>query len=126
MFNPGSTVPDKTRFRLRYIHSPEQRKKARGESVRKIGPSGVVCPGSAGLSQQNGDVVSPAQENLFLTRWLATALRQRRFSRDVASDIGGCLNRGVSWASMRSWPESLITCGIPVPASCLSKMICSG
>ncbi|MCP6451323.1 hypothetical protein NL490_26930, partial [Klebsiella pneumoniae] len=50
MFNPGSTVPDKTRFRLRYIHSPEQRKKARGESVRKIGPSGVVCPGGAGLS----------------------------------------------------------------------------
>ncbi|MCP6275013.1 DUF2913 family protein, partial [Klebsiella pneumoniae] len=34
------------------------------------------------LARQNGDVVAPAQENLFLTRWLATALRQRRFSRD--------------------------------------------
>ena len=39
------------------------------------------------LARQNGDVVSPVQENLFLTRWLATALKQRRFSRDVAPDI---------------------------------------
>jgi hypothetical protein len=39
------------------------------------------------LARQNGDVLSPAQENLFLTRWLATALKQRRFSRDVAPDI---------------------------------------
>ncbi|GKO04826.1 hypothetical protein NUBL17190_50480 [Klebsiella pneumoniae] len=31
--------------------------------------------------------MSPVQENLFLTRWLATALKQRRFSRDVAPDI---------------------------------------
>ncbi|MCP6612157.1 DUF2913 family protein, partial [Klebsiella pneumoniae] len=30
------------------------------------------------LARQNGDVVSPVQENLFLTRWLATALKQRR------------------------------------------------
>ncbi|HAU5637858.1 DUF2913 family protein [Citrobacter amalonaticus] len=34
-----------------------------------------------------GGVLSPAQENLFLTRWLATALKQRRFSRDVTPDI---------------------------------------
>ncbi|SSM99312.1 integrase [Klebsiella pneumoniae] len=46
------------------------------------------------LARQNGDVVSPAQENLFLTRWLATALRQRRFSRDVASDIEWLLKQG--------------------------------
>ena len=39
------------------------------------------------LARQNGDALSPAQENLFLTRWLATALKQRRFSRDVAPDI---------------------------------------
>jgi Protein of unknown function (DUF2913). len=31
------------------------------------------------LARQNGDVLSAAQENLFLTRWLATALKQRRF-----------------------------------------------
>ena len=28
------------------------------------------------LARQNGDVLSPAQENLFLTRWLATALKE--------------------------------------------------
>ena len=39
------------------------------------------------LARQEQGELSPAQENLFLTRWLATALRQRRFSRDVASDI---------------------------------------
>lgn len=46
------------------------------------------------LARQNGDVRSPAQENLFLTRWLATALKQRRFSRDVAPDIGWLLKQG--------------------------------
>ncbi|MCB8465321.1 DUF2913 family protein [Klebsiella pneumoniae] len=46
------------------------------------------------LARQNGDVVSPAQENLFLTRWLATALRQRRFSRDVTPDIEWLLKQG--------------------------------
>ncbi|MEV23051.1 DUF2913 family protein [Salmonella enterica] len=30
------------------------------------------------LARQDGGVISPAQENLFLTRWLATALKQRR------------------------------------------------
>ncbi|STU51607.1 Protein of uncharacterised function (DUF2913) [Klebsiella pneumoniae] len=46
------------------------------------------------LARQNGDVVSPVQENLFLTRWLATALKQRRFSRDVAPDIEWLLKQG--------------------------------
>jgi hypothetical protein len=53
------------------------------------------------LARQNGDVVSPVQENLFLTRWLATALKQRRFSRDVAPDIEWLRNRADSWASMQ-------------------------
>ncbi len=39
------------------------------------------------LARQDGGALSPAQENLFLTRWLATALKKRRFSRDVTSDI---------------------------------------
>ncbi|HAK8513296.1 TPA: DUF2913 family protein, partial [Salmonella enterica] len=30
------------------------------------------------LTRQDGGVLSVAQENLFLTRWLATALKQRR------------------------------------------------
>ena len=46
------------------------------------------------LARQEGGVLSTAQENLFLTRWLATALKQRRFSRDVAPDIEWLLNQG--------------------------------
>ena len=46
------------------------------------------------LARQNGDMLSAAQENLFLTRWLATALKQRRFSRDVAPDIEWLLKQG--------------------------------
>lgn len=46
------------------------------------------------LARQYGGVLSPAQENLFLTRWLATALKQQRFSRDVAPDIEWLLKQG--------------------------------
>lgn len=46
------------------------------------------------LARQDSGVLSPAQENLFLTRWLATALKQRRFSRDVAPDIEWLLKQG--------------------------------
>ncbi|WP_074007485.1 DUF2913 family protein, partial [Yersinia intermedia] len=46
------------------------------------------------LARQDGGVQSPAQENLFLTRWLATALKQRRFSRDVTPDIEWLLKQG--------------------------------
>lgn len=46
------------------------------------------------LARQDGGFLSPAQENLFLTRWLATALKQRRFSREVASDIECFLKQG--------------------------------
>lgn len=46
------------------------------------------------LARQDGSVLSPAQENLFLTRWLATALKQRRFPRDVAPDIEWMLKQG--------------------------------
>ena len=34
------------------------------------------------------------RRNIFLTRWLATALKQRRFSRDVAPDIEWLLKQG--------------------------------
>ncbi|MGE9553673.1 DUF2913 family protein [Erwinia amylovora] len=46
------------------------------------------------LARQEGGVQSPAQENLFLTRWLATALKQRRFCREVAPDIMWLLKQG--------------------------------
>jgi hypothetical protein len=46
------------------------------------------------LARQESVVLSPAQENLFLTRWLATAMKQRRFSRDVNRDIEWLLKQG--------------------------------
>src|SRR5690606_20892526 len=46
------------------------------------------------LARRDGGVASPAQENLFLTRWLATAQKQRRFPREVATDISRLLNQG--------------------------------
>ncbi|EIK0627739.1 DUF2913 family protein [Salmonella enterica] len=46
------------------------------------------------LARQDGGVISPAQENLFLTRWLATALKKRRFSREVTPDIEWLLKQG--------------------------------
>lgn len=45
-------------------------------------------------ARQDGLVTSPAQDNLFLTRWLATAEKQRRFSRGLASDISWLLKEG--------------------------------
>jgi putative hemolysin len=47
-----------------------------------------------GIARQEGAVAAPAQENLFLIRWLATALKQRRFSRDVTRDIEWLLKQG--------------------------------
>jgi len=46
------------------------------------------------LARKDGTVRSTAQENLFLTRWLASAQKQRRFSRDVAPDIEWLLKQG--------------------------------
>ncbi|WP_370612403.1 DUF2913 family protein [Citrobacter meridianamericanus] len=48
------------------------------------------------LARQDGRVRSEQQENLFLVRWFADAERQRRFSRDVASDIRWMLQQGRS------------------------------
>lgn len=45
-------------------------------------------------ARQDGLVTSPAQDNLFLTRWLATAEKQRCFSRELASDISWLLKEG--------------------------------
>jgi len=46
------------------------------------------------LARRDKGVQSPTQENLFLTRWLATALKQRRFSRDVTPEIEWLLKQG--------------------------------
>lgn len=47
-----------------------------------------------GLAQQAGAVNSPAQENLFLCRWLATAEKKRLFRRELANDIRWLLKEG--------------------------------
>lgn len=46
------------------------------------------------LARKDGTERSAAQENLFLTQWLASAQKQRRFSRDVAPDIAWLLKQG--------------------------------
>lgn len=48
------------------------------------------------LARQDGRARSEQQENLFLVRWFADAERQRRFSRDVATDIRWILRQGRS------------------------------
>jgi len=48
------------------------------------------------LARQEGAVGTPWAENLFLTRWLATAQKQKRFPRCVASDIALLLEHGRS------------------------------
>lgn len=74
-----------------------QEQKGEGHAVTLTEKSGHLawCALVAlALARQNGDVLSPAQENLFLTRWLANALKQRRFSRDVTPDIEWLLKQG--------------------------------
>ena len=48
------------------------------------------------LARQEGHIHSEPQENLFLVRWLASAEKQRRFSREVAMDIRWLLKQGRS------------------------------
>lgn len=45
-------------------------------------------------AREDGTVSSESQENLFITRWFAMAKKQRRFARDVATDIDWILNQG--------------------------------
>ncbi|WP_276308760.1 DUF2913 family protein [Pantoea rodasii] len=45
-------------------------------------------------ARHDGITTSPAQDNLFLTRWLSTAEKQRRFPREMAGDIRWLLKEG--------------------------------
>ncbi len=58
-------------------------------------------------ARADGEVSSPAQENLFLVRWLALAEKQRRFSREVASDISWLLREGRSQGVHADLPGKL-------------------
>lgn len=68
------------------------------------------------LVRQDGRVQSEQQENLFLGRWFADAERQRRFSRDVASDIRWMLQQGRSLGVLAPLAKKLDTSGGPPPA----------
>ncbi|HBM3184922.1 TPA: DUF2913 family protein [Klebsiella oxytoca] len=46
------------------------------------------------LARRDGKVTSATQDNLFLTRWLAVALKQRRFPREVTPDLEWLLAQG--------------------------------
>lgn len=46
------------------------------------------------LARKDGVVCGESRESLFLTRWLATALKQKRFPREVAPDIEWLLKQG--------------------------------
>lgn len=46
------------------------------------------------MARQAGTVNSPAQENLFLCRWLAVAEKKRLFRRELADDICWLLKEG--------------------------------
>lgn len=59
------------------------------------------------LARQDGAVCSDAQENLFLTRWLATALKQHRFPREVAPDIEWLLKQGRRYGAGAKLPGKL-------------------
>lgn len=60
-------------------------------NVSHLAWCGLIALNMARLDRQ---VTSPAQENLFLTRWLATAQKQRRFSKELAGDISWLLREG--------------------------------
>lgn len=60
-------------------------------NVSHLAWCGLVALHTARL---DGLVNSSAQDNLFLTRWLATAEKQRRFSKALASDISWLLREG--------------------------------
>lgn len=59
------------------------------------------------LARQDGGVRSAAQANLFLTRWLATALKQRRFPREVSQDISWLLAQGRRHGIKARLPEKM-------------------
>jgi len=46
------------------------------------------------LAKQDGKIRSAAHENLFLIRWLTTALKQHRFPRELAPEMHWLINQG--------------------------------
>nr|WP_310615694.1 DUF2913 family protein [Pantoea cypripedii] len=58
-------------------------------------------------ARQDGFVVSESQESIFLTRWLANALKQHRFSREIAPDINWLLKQGRAFGTKAKLRQKL-------------------
>ncbi|QCR38614.1 DUF2913 family protein [Nissabacter sp. SGAir0207] len=59
------------------------------------------------MARRAGTVNSPAQENLFLCRWLATAEKKRLFRRELANDIRWLLKEGREKGLLADLPGKL-------------------
>lgn len=62
--------------------------------TQKVGHLAWCALVALSIAEQDGFIRSEVQKNLFLTRWLVTAQKQRRFCREVATDINGLLQQG--------------------------------
>ncbi len=67
------------------------------------------------FARKDGTVRSAAQENLFLTCWLAFAQKQRRFSRDVAPDIDWLLKQGRQYGVNAKLADKLDYLSVAIP-----------
>ncbi len=74
-------------------------------------------------AREDGLVESESQENLFITRWFTQVKKQRRFSRDVATDVDWILNQAGRSAFVRDCAISWIISGVAVPVNCPSRTI---
>jgi len=63
-------------------------------TTEKVGNLAWCALVALALAKKDGGIQSPAQENIFLTRWLACAMKQRRFPRDVNPDMEWLLKQG--------------------------------
>lgn len=59
------------------------------------------------MARHDGKIHSEAEKSLFLTRWLATAQKQRRFSKDVATDIAWLLKQSRTLGVRAKLPRKL-------------------
>ncbi|MGR7483940.1 DUF2913 family protein [Klebsiella aerogenes] len=64
------------------------------QTVHKLAQFAWCAPVALQLARQDGQALSPLMTHSFLLCWLATAHKQRRFSRTVAPDIENLLTLG--------------------------------
>ena len=59
------------------------------------------------MARHDGKIHSEAEKSLFLTRWLASAQKQRRFCKDVATDIDWLLKQSRTLGVRAKLPQKL-------------------